>query len=457
MGRLKPTSDALSVAAMVLVLGGAPAFVAAPAWAQTTDYQIPAGPLDLALNRYAAVSGVQVIYDSDLTAGLSSGGAAGALSEEDALSDVLAGSGLSYQFNGDGTVTISAAPPVGEDNGAFVTAPVVVTARRTEEVLQDVPASVFVLSGEDVERSNLRDTDDLSLLTPNVDFSGGDNPARIFFSIRGISDLNGASTGPTNGFFQDGVLQNNSGIVINNNRRLVDVDRVEVIYGPQGTAFGRGTIGGAINVVTNKPSNEFEASLRTQFASNPDGFGEAMVNIPFTDDLAVRAVVYGGLSDGFVDLPFGDTEDSIGSEEVGGRFSVRFTPTDRLTFDGSVQFDHTSVDSPTFAIESSVNNSNPAALNGTIDGLDINRLNLRGEVAYDFDFGTLRATSAYNDTEFTGGEDFDFSPPNNSLIIRDSTERVFSQELRFESEQFNLPPGLGTISTNLGFIYSDMT
>ncbi|MEL6871384.1 MAG: TonB-dependent receptor [Pseudomonadota bacterium] len=442
---------------LTAVVLGATLTMASPAKAQTIQYDIAESPLAAALNRYGVESGVQVIYDSAIATGLTSPGASGVLSPEEALAALLQGTGLSFRFTSPRTVLIEGTEGLPDDAGeSRLLDPIIVTARRTEESLVDVPASVFVLRGQDVERSDVNDTDDLTLLAPNVDFSGGDNPSRIFFAIRGISDLNGASTGPTNGFFQDGVLQNNSGLTINNNRRLVDVERVEVVYGPQGTAFGRGTIGGAINVVSNKPTDEFEASLRTEIGSYLDGFGEAMLNIPLTEDLAARGVVYGGLTDGFVDLPFGDTEDSIGGDDLGGRLSLRYTPTDRLTIDGSVQFDRTRVDAPTFAIESSVDDGDPASLSGTIDRLDIDRLNLRGEIAYDFDFGSLSSTSAYNFTEFTGGEDFDFSPPDNSFIVRESTERAFSQELRFESDAFDLPSGLGTISTNLGFIYSDV-
>ncbi|MEM8793729.1 MAG: TonB-dependent receptor [Pseudomonadota bacterium] len=442
---------------LTLILGGMPVWQPAVATGQTIEYAIPPGPLDIALNRFAAESGVQVIYDSSLADGRTSAGASGALTQETALSAVLAGTGLSYRFTGAATVVVERIQSSEETDQGILMAPVVVTARRTEEQLQDVPASVFVLSDEDVERSNLTDFDDATLLTPNVDFAGNDNPARIFVSVRGISDLNTASTGPTIGFFQDGVLQNNTGQTINLNRRIVDADRVEVIFGPQGTAFGRGTIGGAINVVTNKPTDEFEASLRTEFGSFLDFTGEAVVNLPITDDLAVRAVAYGEFSNGFIDLPFGDTENSLGSENAGGRLSVRFTPTDRLTFDASVQFDETGVDAPAFGISESVLTGNPAVLNGTIDELNIERLNIIGEAAYDFDFGTLRSTTAFNRTTFDGIEDFDLSPPDNSTIDRDSLERAVSQELRLETKEFTLPDNFGALSSNLGFIYSDTT
>ncbi|MEM6942251.1 MAG: TonB-dependent receptor, partial [Pseudomonadota bacterium] len=392
-----------------------------PSIAQVTSYAIPAGPLDEALNSFGAASGVQVAYDSGVAAGLSSGGATGALTTEEALSTIIAGTGLSFRFTSETTVVIESTV-TNSVGGAVTLQPLVVTARRTEELLKDVPASVFVLDGEDVDRSNLTDFDDASLLTPNVDFSANDNPGRIFFAIRGISDLNPVGTGPTIGFFQDGVLQNGTGSVINVNRRLVDVERVEVVYGPQGTAFGRGTIGGAVNIVTQKPTQEFEAVLRSEIGSFPDYTGEAVLNLPLTEDLALRAVAYGGLSDGFVDAPFSDADDSIGDENIGGRASLRYTPTDKLTLDASMEFDRTAVEAPLFAIEESALDADPITLIGTFDDLATERLNIRGEAAYAFDIGLLRATTGYSRTTFIGDEDFDLSPPDNSITSRDSKD-----------------------------------
>ncbi|MEM9783961.1 MAG: TonB-dependent receptor, partial [Pseudomonadota bacterium] len=210
------------------------------------------------------------------------------------------------------------------------------------------------------------------------------------------------------------------------------------------------------NVVTNKPSDTFEASLRTEFGSYFDFTGEAVVNIPITEKLAIRAVGYGEISDGFVDAPFGDTEDSIGNENAGGRFSVRYTPTDRLTFDASVQVDRTAIDAPLFAIEETLLDGDPAILNGRIDELEIERINVVGEIQYDFDVGLLRSITAFNRTTFEGDEDFDFTPADATLLTRDNSDRAFSQEVRFESAVFSLPSGFGTISANGGFSYADI-
>ncbi|MEM9784040.1 MAG: TonB-dependent receptor plug domain-containing protein, partial [Pseudomonadota bacterium] len=210
--------------------------------------EIVAQPLASAIARLNEITGAQIVAPADLVAGRTSAAIDSVMTPEEALAALIAGAPLDIETTPAGSYILISSTV--DEEGAL-TEPdittlqtIVVTARRTEEALVDVPGSVAVFSGDDIDRSNLTDTDDLTLLTPNAQFSGNDNPARIFFSIRGISDLNVASTGPTIGFFQDGVLQNSTGLVINSNRRVVDVERVEVLYGPQGTAFGRGTIGG---------------------------------------------------------------------------------------------------------------------------------------------------------------------------------------------------------------------
>ncbi|MEM7058584.1 MAG: TonB-dependent receptor [Pseudomonadota bacterium] len=420
--------------------------------AQEISYAIPATSLEQALKRFATSSGVQLIYDGAIVAGVQSSGTSGTITREEALSQLLAGTGLSYRFTGQNAVIIERAVETSLSNDELFGDDIVVTARRNEELLSEIPSSVFVFTGEEVEKSNVTDINSASLLTPNLNFVAGDNPGRVFFSIRGISDLNGVSTGPTIGFFQDGILQNNTGQVININRRLIDVERVEVLYGPQGTAFGRGTVGGAVNVVTKEPTDEFEAILTTEFGSDFDFTGEAILNLPLTDQLAVRGVLYGTKSDGFIDAFFGDLED----ENFGGRVSLRFEPTDRLSFNATAQFDRTAVTAPSFVPEQSALDGDPVSLIGTFDDLSTERLNLRGEFAYEADFGTFTSTTGYSYTEFFGDEDFDLTQPNNTVIGRDTTERSFSQEIRFESKEFELPDNFGSITANAGFIYNDI-
>ncbi|MEM7664011.1 MAG: TonB-dependent receptor [Pseudomonadota bacterium] len=332
---------------------------------------------------------------------------------------------------------------------------VVVTARRREERLIDVPASISVLSEQELRRLNVRNFDDALLQIPNVNFTNGDTPDNFNISIRGISDLNGpGSTSPNVGIFVDGVLQNGTGFNLNANPRLVDIDRVEVIFGPQGTAFGRGTIGGAVNFVTNKPTNEFEANLNLEVGSFPDFTTELAVNIPVTDKFAVRAVGYGSISNGFIDLPFIEGQDSLGNDNAGGRISARYTPTEKLTVDASVQYDNTGFDGQGVAFSESVLAGDPVSLVGFIEENRLQRLNLVGQIEYESAFGTFRSTTAFVDSQVDGAQDFDFTEPDGAVIIPNTFQDTLDQEFRFESRSFDAPSGLGSFDFDTGLLLS---
>lgn len=178
------------------------------------------------------------------------------------------------------------APP----DGAGKLEEITVTARKTSESLQNIPVSVVAIAGDDLAASGLRTMDQLA--TPGVVFAtyGGTRP---FLAIRGAQNRGAGSESPV-GVFLDGVYIPGTSQL---SHGPVDARRVEVIKGPQGTIYGRNTIGGAINVVTNEPTEAFEGhvSLGTGASINSDRIwnGEAVISGPIVDDkLLGRLVVY---------------------------------------------------------------------------------------------------------------------------------------------------------------------
>ncbi|MEM6942681.1 MAG: TonB-dependent receptor [Pseudomonadota bacterium] len=328
-----------------------------------------------------------------------------------------------------------------------------VTARRTEELLQDVPGSVVVLSDEELERSNLQTTSEIINRLPNVNFTGGGGPNDLFLSIRGVSNLIATgATGPTNGVFVDGVLINPTGGISGINSTAVDLERVETAFGPQGTNFGRGTIGGAINFVTKKPTDVFEASLSLEAASFPDGRGTAIVNLPLLEDglLSARLVAFGGVSDGFVDYLASSDPDTIGTDNAGFRLSLGSRPTDRLSLNASFSFDRTGFDDTNSATLESVEDEDPVFAGMFVEENKLQRILLSGEAVYDLDVGSFILRSSYYETDEATFTDSDLGEPNFTLGIVDLEEQAISEELRFESEEFDLPRSLGTLSFNVG-------
>ncbi len=346
-------------------------------------------------------------------------------------------------------------PETAAEAGATVLDEIVVTTRRTEELLEDVPGSVVVLGDEEIERSNLEDTDDLIRRLPNVNFTEGSDPTDVDISIRGLANLVGDSaSGPTNGVFVDGVLLNPTGSVLGVNPNLFDLERVEVAFGPQGTAFGRGTIGGAINFVPKKPTDAFEAEISTEIGSFPDGEFRTVLNAPILPDglLSARFVGFGSVSNGFIDLT--TVDDAIDQNDIGGRLSLRSQPTDRLTLDFSASFDRSRFNAPRTATLDSVEAGDPTSDIDVVDDDDLDRALITGDVAYDFDFGTLSSKTSFLNVTLDSLDDSDFTALDIISTEIESLDQSVAQEFRFESAAVDLGRTLGTVSVNGGAAFS---
>ena len=182
---------------------------------------------------------------------------------------------------------------------------ITVTARKREEGLQDTPIAVSVFSGESLEARGVQRIDEIAGLTPNMSFDnintngGGGNSAAVF--LRGVGQRDFLpSADPGVGIYVDGVYFARSiGSVLD----IIDIDRVEVLRGPQGTLFGRNTTGGAISIHTQKPHEEFEGKVRVRVGIDDrlDVLGK--VNVPISDKVFMNATVAKFDQDGFVVNP----------------------------------------------------------------------------------------------------------------------------------------------------------
>ena len=142
---------------------------------------------------------------------------------------------------------------------------VVVTAERRAENLQEVPNAITALSADTVERSDIHDLTDIATRIPGLTFSPF-SPGPNIVALRGASSNNdGAGTDNSVAVFVDDVYL---GRVSNINPEMFDIERVEVLRGPQGTLYGKNTIGGAINVVSTRPNTEeFEGKIRVNLGN----------------------------------------------------------------------------------------------------------------------------------------------------------------------------------------------
>ena len=209
----------------------------------------------------------------------------------------------------------------------------VVTARRREESLQDTPIAVSAFSGERLEDLGITMITRLQDLTPNLVFqntptnSGVGSNAVVF--IRGIGQKDFApTTDPGVGIYVDGVfLARTVGSVFD----MIDLEQVEVLRGPQGTLYGRNTIGGAILLTTKKPneifSGQFDIKLGTDSRQNIRG----AINIPITDTFFMRASAGNFKQDGYVTRPY-DNLDLGNQKDFNGRLAFRWLATEALEF-----------------------------------------------------------------------------------------------------------------------------
>ena len=156
---------------------------------------------------------------------------------------------------------------------------IVVTAQRRTEKLQDVPVSVVAFSEATIRDAGIRNTSDFMGMTPNVTFDESFTVGNSLMAIRGIQQVNNAD--PPVAFVVDGVPQGNQKQLKTD---LYDVERIEVLSGPQGALYGRNAIGGAINVITKQPTNTFAGFAEAGYGSGNEKEGEFAVSGPIVKD-----------------------------------------------------------------------------------------------------------------------------------------------------------------------------
>ncbi len=169
---------------------------------------------------------------------------------------------------------------------------IVVSVRKMEESLQDVPLSVSALDNEQIQRLGIADIRDVAKYTPGIEFDDGFGAQDTRIVIRGLSPTRGR---PNVAFLVDGIdftgeAVGTAGGAFSVNQRLLDVERVEVVKGPQSALYGRSAFGGAIQYITKTPSLEgSEVELATDFGSEDQFQVTAAAGMPFGDRFGVRA------------------------------------------------------------------------------------------------------------------------------------------------------------------------
>lgn len=316
---------------------------------------------------------------------------------------------------------------------------IVVTAQNRSENVQDVPIAISVVSGEAVEKAGIVDLTGIQRLSPAVQVTNDTNLTRV--TVRGVGTNDNAET-------QDqSVAINIDGEYINRptvlNAAIFDLERVEVLRGPQGTLYGRNSTGGAINFVTRKPGRELGFNASMSYGNYDTVLVQGGIDVPLGDIGAIRFAGTYSNRDGYFKHP--NYARQTGDDNTrGGRVSLRLRPSDALTVDVSAE--HVKSDR-ILASQASINYNSGLAYNAAyapgaacnqngwqpvgsdprfvvcipqnVNGLSsIDRSNyiaparspsvqdqqttaLRGRIAYDFGAATLTYIGGYRTTEET--------------------------------------------------------
>ena len=328
---------------------------------------------------------------------------------------------------------------------------IVVTARKREESLLDIPESVTAIGGADIERQNIKNLEDIGLLIPSLNLSPrADGFPNV--SIRGLGSF-GNTQGV--GFYLDDVQ-----VFSDASSRFGDLDRIEVLKGPQGTLYGGSNIGGAIKFVSARPdSSDSFKRIKAVIGEQSLGDVEISVNAPLENDWAMRIFGFTTANDGYLVNPnsarvnggkTGNSENIGESEESGFRVSVAGPMNETLSAYASLRWNDYEGPNNHWIRELDKNDlKHPNTVDTTTNPRHVrDTVSAMLELTWEKDGMDVTSVTSHTDTESTRYSDLDISQEYLLDLIRPEDMKVFTQELRFTSTDDSSIQWLG------GFYYS---
>ena len=373
----------------LILLGFGSAVLAQEEIEQEFDFNIPQQAVHTALTEFAEQADLTLVFPDEVVRKKSANALIGKYMLQEGIDILLAGTGLTPRFSNHIVLSISAdqqltnkgntmnmqkkapllkrlgtaiataifatsgagaiaADDATADSNEAVIEEIVVTATKRDTSLQDTAIAITAFTTQDLYRQGIENFDDFARQTPGVNLTGPRNFQK--FTIRGIQTVTSLSSvgdqKPVAVYYDEVPVSTFS--VFTPDLRLYDVERVEVLRGPQGTSFGSGSLSGAARVITKKANLDgFDASVRLDGGSTAHGGirqrYSGMVNVPVSDSAALRVVGYVRDQEGYIDNvgAFGQpgVEDHNDSEEWGARASLRWEPNDRSALTFSIMHD----------------------------------------------------------------------------------------------------------------------
>jgi iron complex outermembrane recepter protein len=351
---------------------------------------------------------------------------------------------------------------------------IVVTAQRREQRLNDVGVTITAVTGETLRDRNVLDVAQLEQLAPNLSIAQPNGPGnQPAISLRGVglNDFNSNNNGPI-AVYADEVYRSS---IVGQNFVLFDVNRVEVVKGPQGTLFGRNATGGAIRVIPNRPDNSLSAFASASYASFDTSRFDATINLPITDRVAFRAAGVTTRSDGYV-RDISNNSRAAGYDYTSWRAQLRLEPSNSFNVVVSAEGAHVRNGPAGYTFQGLLDGSgarcpSAAVLSGacgnalgytgeagffdqntnTVGFTDRDSYLLSGVATLDLGAVTITSVTGYEDVNSLKFEDTDSSPLSILNVQFGVKSHTFSQELRgsYSSDSTNLVVGAFYLTEDL--------
>lgn len=278
---------------------------------------------------------------------------------------------------------------------------IVVTALKRSTTIQTTPISISAVTEKSLQALGASSIQDYFRTVPNLQVEGN-SPTNRRLTLRGVRSAGEATVGL---YYDETPLTGPAGTTADASStsadvNLFDVERVEVLRGPQGTLYGSGSMGGTLRVILNKPdSTQYSGAVEAQGTATKDGGTgysvKGMVNVPLIQDkLAARVVLYEAEQGGYVDNVLLNKKDINDQHSTGGRLMLGFTPTENITINASGLFQKTTLDGQNSwypALGAKSYSTNARVIAPTEDDLRV--YNVMGK--WELDFATITGTSSY--------------------------------------------------------------
>ncbi len=351
---------------------------------------------------------------------------------------------------------------------------VVVTAEKRSETVQNIPAGISALSGEDLKARGIDTVNALQFAVPSL--HTGTLTGSTGLTIRGV----GATTVGTSGTAGvavnvDGVYQPQTSTV---DLAQMDLERVEVLRGPQGTLYGRNATGGAVNFITKAPGDAFSLDLLAGYATYDEYHLQGILNAPLLDDrVRTRLVIdWDDRESGFVKNIVPGGEDLAKGKDLAGRFRLSTNLTDKLTFDLGVSAFHSTgpwqyltnygppaplslIINPFLAGATFVGTPRKTNDNDPVDGTR-DYQSVSGTFTWELPFSTLKSISAYQNYQYNYANDGDGTNLSVAPYTGKNWNRTFTQEfdLSGQTDRFDWVAGAFYLTeqdfNRLGYVFS---